>query len=218
MATKGGLRLTGDWKHLGALLDSKKFSRKLRTYVGRATKRNALDLRRQLRQEIKAGVPPSNAKLTASIKRSTKPLVDHGDLWKAITSVAPTWDQAFAGLLRTDPKSYNIGVTVHDGAAIKVTPKMRGLFAALARAYQTGKADHLRGRALELWERNPRVKWRALSPATKVITIPARPFVRYAVKDQALRKRIMDRWKEAVTAAMAKKPKVAAGGGGGGAE
>lgn len=214
MAALGGIRLTGDWEHLGVLLDSKRFSRKLRAYVGKATRRNALDLRRQLRQEIKAGVPPSTAKLTALIKRSRKPLVDHGDLWKAITSVAPTWDQAFAGLLRTDPKSYNIGITVHDGAAIKVTPKMRGMFAALAHAYETGKTDHLRGRALELWERNPKVKWKALSPGTKVITIPARPFVRYAAKDEALRARIMERWKAAVAAAMTGK-KAAAGGGGG---
>lgn len=213
----GGVRLVGDWEKFGILLDGAKFGRRLMAAVGKATKQNALDARKQMRQEIKNRVPPGDAKLTERIKRSTKPLVDRGDLWKAITSVAPSWDRAFVGLLRTSEGTYNLGVTLHEGQTIRVSEAMRAMFWALMVASTTGRTRHLRGRALELWERNPRVRWHALRADTKAITIPARPFVRYAMKDPAMRKRIHDRWRAAVESAFRARPVRKKAGGGGAA-
>lgn len=203
---KGFRKLVGSGGRLPTL-----FGPVLEKNVGRATRANAVAARKQIRQEIKAGVPPPNAELTARLKskgkrRTTKPIVGTpgADLFNAVTWDVESWDRATVGVKRTS-EAYNVGKIVHEGATIRVTEKMRYMFQMLAWAARSQKRrPHLEGRALELWEAGGRwnTKWRPLRPETKVIVIPKRPFVRYAMQDPQLKNVMETNWTNAVRATL----------------
>jgi hypothetical protein len=183
-------------------IDPKSLQPELRRELAKATRRNGLLAVREVRQTIRRGVPPANAPLTIEIKGSDKPLVDKGSgLFQAITSVQVGDLEVFVGVLRTD-KHYNIGLALHEGAAAKVTDKMRALFNVLWHT-STGRRHpaSLTGRAAELWERKPG-GWMPLRPSTTVIKIPPRPFMEIAFKSKDLQRRVMQEWEQAVQRAL----------------
>jgi hypothetical protein len=184
-----------------AALDPRRFKRILEKHVGRATQKIALIAEKQMRATMKKTVAPENAPLTVFIKGSSKPLVDRGDLWQAITSDVKRWDLAFVGILQTD-EAYDIAKTIHQGAVIEVTDKMRWMFLALARASE-GSLDpsKLRGRAAELWARRPG-GWKPLKPDTKAIVIPPRPWMNAAMKEGDIETKAKELWQAAVEAAI----------------
>lgn len=191
------LKLTGFQQFLGAL-DPATFNRLLRKHVGAATRLNGLLLKKRVRERIRSGVPPRNAALTMLIKGSSKPLVDRGDLFGAVTSAVISWDRAEVGFLRTSGAN-NIGEILTRGAIIPVTDKMRAMFKALAMvADGSWPASKLRGRALELWNRRPGLPWKPLKDSTKAIVIPPRPFMRQAFTDQATIDECLATWRQAV--------------------
>ena len=222
-------KFKGQWTPFRKAIDPARFGPRLERYVGHATKLNAYLVARRIRKAIKDRIPPGNADLTAAIKRSTKPLVDRGDLWKAVTIQVVDWKTGFAGLLRTARTStgeelVNLGVILHEGTSIRVTDRMRRMFRALARATNPTPPKHvktragrrlyrgmasdaaankyLRGRARELYDRNPDVRWKPLAASTTVIRIPGRPFLRDALEDQGLRAEILKNWSDAVARAL----------------
>lgn len=203
------LKFKGGWTPFRKAIDPTAFGARLERQVGAATRVNAYLVARRIRKSIKDRIPPGNADLTTAIKRSTKPLVDRGDLWKAISAQVVDWKTGFAGLLRTartTPRAelVNLGVVLHEGTSIRVTDRMRRMFRALANATSSGGADasKLRGRARELYDRNPAVRWRPIADSTTVIRIPGRPFLRDALEDQELRREIVQNWAQAVRRAL----------------
>jgi hypothetical protein len=190
------------WKSFERAIDSKYLGPVLRKNVGKATAKNALLLQRGVRQEIRKGVPPTNAPLTASLKGGNKPIVGTpgADLFNSITHDIESWDRAVVGVIRMSG-AYNIAKIVHDGATIKVTERMRNLFRVLANASKSKYVrPHLEGRALELWELGKRwkTKWKPLKPSTTAIVIPPRPYLRYAVQDLATRRKAKENWQDAI--------------------
>ena len=140
---------------------------------------------------------PGNAPLTIAVKGSSKPGVDKGELFKAITYKVLSPYTAEVGVLKGD-KTVNIAIAFHEGATIPVTPAMRGLFAALASASQ-GKATNLGPRAQELFGRYK--GWKGLRASTTHIKIPGRPFIRKALEDPANKARVYQNWHQALLAA-----------------
>jgi hypothetical protein len=209
-------KLKGKWTPLLKALKDTTLSAKLEAEVGRATELNAREAAKVVRDTIKESVDPKGADLTTTIKRSKKPLVDRGDLWKAVTAQKVDWKTGFAGLLRTarlpGGSAFNLGMTLHEGATIKVTPKMRRLFQALANATnptraKSGKgagaaAAKLKGRALDLYNRNPKARWKPLNDDTTAIVIPGRPFLRRAIEDPDLKATVEKNWSDAVQRAI----------------
>lgn len=210
---KTGMRLTGFDKLLVGL-KSGNLRRNMRKHVGRATGINAHIMQAHMRKVIKSGTLAKNAALTMAVKRSSKPLVDFGDLWQAVTTYQKRWDLAFVGILRREAK-YNIALFLHEGGNIPVTQKMRGLFFVLAQASATAQsredrgrfmgatAVSLSGRAEELFSRYK--KWRPLSVDTRVIKVPARPFAEIAFKEtpSSVTQQIRDNWARAIQRALA---------------
>jgi hypothetical protein len=202
---KAGIKLTGKWAALSHALS--KSGPAIEAEVGKATRLNAHVAAAGIRREIKAGIPPALAPLTRRIKRRTKPLVDRGDLWHAVTGTVFSWRLAYAGILRTakgkDGKSvFNLAYLQHQGETIPVTPRMRAMFRRLAGASRAKSGAGLTGRALALWKRNPNLRWRPLKPTTTHLKIPGRPFVRYALQDPKLKAEIKKNWTEAVQRAL----------------
>lgn len=164
-----------------------------------ATMLNGKILEQRIRESITKGQYKKNAPLTIAIKGENKPLVGvepGAQLFQAITSIEVKNDLVFVGVLRTDDV-YNIAKTVHEGTKIKVTDKMRGMFAALARASKDKKfASKLFGRAKELY-RYMKTGWKPLKKNTTAIIIPSRPFITRTM-DKTPRKMLQRNWEKAL--------------------
>lgn len=147
---------------------------------------------KEVRNAIKKGSYEKNAELTAAIKGSSSPLrgTAAGGLFQAITSQVQSWDRVFVGVLRTS-QQYNIAAIVHNGAVVPVTDKMRGLFAALARASE-GANITLGERAAYLFSKYQ--EWTGLRSTTTSIVIPARPFFKVAFENENFQRSIIEKW------------------------
>jgi hypothetical protein len=203
----GNLTLTGDWQKLQYVMKPGRFGAAVDREMRRATRTNAMFVAREMRQRVKGRRFEANAALTITLKHSDLPLVDHGtSLFQAIGHTMITPDVALAGIVKAaegragHPSPYDIGLTLHEGAAIKVTPAMRGLFGMLARFTQGEvDAERLTGRAAEIAERlRPgRDVVHPLKATTESIVIPPRPFLRDVAEDPSVRKECQQRWEEA---------------------
>jgi len=179
-------------------LDVRGFDGAARRNMRRATALNGKVAEKIQRQTIQSGSSlKKNAALTQALKGNNKPLVGDATLFQAITSKVIDDFTVFAGVLRTS-EAFNVGVTVHEGREIKVTPKMRGMFFALWKASR-GELDpgKLRGRAKELWEQM-QDGWFPLSKDTEVIIIPRRPWVEIAFRNTQMTKQVRNNWKQAL--------------------
>jgi hypothetical protein len=194
-------RKRGEWKAFGKALDPKTFDRAVRRHVRRATALNGKVLLRGIRKTIQSGNFESNKPLTVAIKGSSKPLVDYGHhLFQALTSKVVDDFTAFAGVLQKDD-FYNIARFLHDGGALPVTDKMRGLFYVLWLASRNAiDPGELTGRAAELWDRMPG-GWFPLDENTQAIMIAGRPFIEKAIEDPEFRKLAKRNWEAALNAA-----------------
>ena len=189
MPTKGmEIKYTGDWKGFAALLNPVAFTTRLEREVRRATIINARLVVREIRSEIKSGVPPKNAKLTLLLKKGNKTLVgDDANLWNSVGHELIDSFTAFVGVIKSGrgksaEDMVNIAEALHEGATIKVTNKMRGWF--IAQSKKTGGAV------------------RPLKPTTKVIVIPGRPFIRNVIKRVEVVRTINYNWSTAVSNAL----------------
>lgn len=186
---------TEGFEELAKLLDPASFQARLINRVGKATERVGLDAEREIKEDIAGGNFAKNSPITVAMKGSSRPLVDKGDLLKAINSRVLKWDQAVVGVLRSKQKRdsggrfkkgggdniLNIAAVLHEGATITVTDRMRRYIAALSR------------------ETNGQTK--PLRASTRVIVIPRRPFLESSIKDSQLL-RYKDMWEKAVDEAL----------------
>jgi len=168
---------------------------------------STIAVRDEIRRKIQSGVAPGNAGLTSMLKGSSKPLIGiTNQLWLSVTNVVISWKEGFAGVNRKSGtagiSTMDIAQTVHDGAVIPVTSKMRNMFFMLWMASE-GKMDpaDLRGRAKEMFEQ-AKGDFYPLSPNTRQIIIPGRPFLLLAAKDPKLLKRLEDIWARALRSAL----------------
>lgn len=187
-------------------LNARGFDEAARAEIRRATELNGKVLEAAQRKVLQAGsgFMKRNAPLTVKIKGSSKPLIDHGDLFQGITSKVIDDFTVFAGVLRTH-ESYNIAKLLHEGAKIKITPKMRTMFSLLHKA-STGHFDpaKLTGRAAELWARSPG-GWLPIGKRTRLIIIPPRRWVNLAMRRSTTI--VRKNWVDAMNRAFAKRAK-----------
>lgn len=191
-----GIKLSG-FAELQMRLNPARFTAALRKEVRRATALNGKLAVREVRKVIKGGMEPTNAPLTVMIKRSSKPLVNHGDLWAAIASTVVDDYTAFVGVNRKNG-AYDVAVGLHEGTTTRVSEKMRMMFRNLWEASQgTLDPSHLTGRAAELWARMPG-GWLPLKKDTQFIVTPPRPFIVAAFRSPELHAQARANWEAAV--------------------
>jgi len=199
MATTA-FKMTGDWKKLQKAFDPRVFQAKNKRHIERATELNGLLGVRTVRKTMDdPSLYKENAPLTVAIKRSTKPLIDDGDLRKAITHKAVDAFTVFVGVLRTHAFS-NIAEKLHEGVVIPVSRKMRNMFRLLWLKYQLflrGKDAELKltGRAEDLWEDYKGPWYRIRKPK---IVIKPRRFFKFAFDDPELQKKAKENWDLAI--------------------
>lgn len=208
--------MTKSWGKLRMMLDPTKFKAALDSNIGKATLFNAKMVEREIRQRIVAKKYAAGAPLTALIKGSSKPLVDHADMMNACAHEIINSGQAWVGVKRTAVGGaypggvFNLAVALHEGTTITVTPAMRGLFWMLFRATRAKDPSKLDGRALEiysLWARSGSTPIYPLKETTTQITIPPRPFIRAVFDDKIIADRCKKNWEKAVNSAISSSAK-----------
>jgi hypothetical protein len=201
--------LSGKWDQLRVAFDPAKFAARGRALVRIATEQNGMFVAGRMKRLIRQGGFEPNAALTTVIKRSTKPLFDHGQLIQAITHQTVNYSTVFVGVLKSSRSKrgeplVNIIPGLHDGTTITITRKMRSLFWFLW-LVTSGKMkeEKLRGRAREIYERigNKRII-KPLSPASTAIRIPGRPFMKQAFEDPKTILLVRRQWVRAISRAM----------------
>jgi hypothetical protein len=205
------IKVTKQWVKLRKILEVSTAKPNVEKALSKATSVNGLFVRREIRTNIRTAKyaldRPGNAPLTSFIKGSTKPLVDRGELFKAISSRKLNPTTVEVGVKKGSPH-VDIAVVTHEGAIIPVTKKMRGLFARLADVSAGKRSPNtLTGRALELWERRPEQGgWKALKAGTTAIKIPKRPYIKEVVEHYDVRAHVFENWKQAAAAGLADVP------------
>jgi len=202
MAKVASITLTGPWSKLTAIMSPAVASGRIAREMGNATRANGAIVRKEIRRTLQRGLNPANAPLTVMIKGSSKPGVDSGELFKAITSVVIDHYTAEIGVRKGNPEA-DYARMLHDGGRIKVTQKMRTMFGYLADVSAGNRSEsELTGRAAELYRRRPG-GWRALRESTTHIRIPARPFIAQTMDDESIKRRIGRNWLKAWSAGLA---------------
>lgn len=203
MADAFDVTLTGEWGEFLRAIRPGEMARRLQEELRKATTKNCLLVKSAMRKRIQDRAYLPNSPLTLAIKAPrTKPLIGGppgpgGDLFRAIThevSVRADGEPVgFVGLLRTDTHKgtrYNIGIILHEGATIRVTPAMRR--AVFAKARRNGKGRrYLRDIA---------------GPARGTWVIPPRPFVRDVIQDPAIQRALLREWEAGVDRALRGRP------------
>lgn len=168
-----GFKMDSGWKRFSAAFDTPKFKRKFQRHRHIAFDAIARVI---IKQAIERGSFARNAALTEMIKGGNTPLEDTGKKLSRALTTRLTRNEMFIGVPVGD-EFYQTARTLHEGATIKVTPKMREMFILLWLASDGGIApSSLTGRAAELFKRQSS-GWLPLRESTKAIKIPARPFI-----------------------------------------
>lgn len=185
---KASLTLTGEWGPLEKLLNPRQFNARFEREIMKATRANGALVAKAIRDEIKSGVPPANAALTKILKSpKNKPLIGKdAALWTSIGFEVINSFVVFAGVNKTakgknEEELSNIGWILHEGATVPVTAKMRAFFWDLA-------------------NKNPNIF--PLKASTTSIVIPARPFLKRAMKKISVIKAVEGNWETAVSNAL----------------
>ncbi|KKN79937.1 hypothetical protein LCGC14_0334450 [marine sediment metagenome] len=197
---KTGFVMDRGWQRLDLAFDGRKFKGVARKHLRLAAERNGKLALGAVRRGIRRGGFEGNAELTEHIKGSgKKPLVDSGTrLFQGLTSEVQSDDKTvFIGFLLAD-RNFEAAAAIHEGAVIKVSQAMRDMFRLLWMVSVGNMIpERLTGRAAELWGRRPG-GWLPLKPSTKVIIIPARPFIKRAFEEPKLRAAVKRQWEQAI--------------------
>ncbi len=201
---KSGIKLDKNWKRFEKLVDPRKFDVRAKQQMRRAMGVAALHVQKEIKEEIRGGRFKKNEELTLALKEpQTRPLAHTGRLlFPAVTHKVIDPFTAWIGIKATN-KGYNIARAVHDGREIKVSNKMRGMFALLAKVSRgEKKVGALRGRARVLWRMNKSKQWLPLKASTTKIVIPPRKFMQRAFASKTLHRRVQRIWARAMQAAL----------------
>lgn len=207
-----GVTFHGDWKAMRRIFDFYPLEGRMERAIGLATKASARLVQHAIQQNIRKGTYAvnrvRNAKLTRELKHGRRPLVEAGDMWKAVDTHIESATYAEVGIPKGHPVAW-YAIVVHDGENIPVTPAMRGMFQALAIASRDGGSvigpGGLTGRAAELFAKKPG-GWKPLKDTTTVIRIPPRPFVDEVAQNARIRELVARNWLTAAALAICDLP------------
>lgn len=226
--SSGGVRLTGAWDAYLKAMDGKGFAHRLAGFTLKAGERVGRDFIARARKAIRAGVYAPNSPVTVILKGSSKPLVDHGDLFQGITFQVVDPYNVRLGIMRarSGDKLVNIGLVLHEGATIdvkanprvrmavwakirsRVSPDALAALNARQRKSVTAAASTLgvRRRSGRAWTERQRRWWFAQmhgpkAAARDVWIIPPRPFLSSIAESADFQAVILRHYTDAIKAA-----------------
>ena len=233
-APKATVTLTGQWRAFVQGLDGNAFQRRLHGELLKANELIGKRFQRQARGLIRAAVYAPNSPMTIILKGSSKPLLDRGDLYQAITYDVEGPYAVKVGVIKHRLKEGNaldVAWILHEGATINVAqhPKVRRKMWAMLRERMANLAKLRKPRrevvlkaaaAMGLGRKRRftrkqiayliatgkiSVPGRQYKPTSNPIwTIPARPFIGRPLSDPEFPVYAVKRWEAAVKRSLAK--------------
>ena len=233
-APKATLSLTGQWRQFVDGLDGNKFQRRLHAELLRANELIGKRFQRAARGMIRAAAYAPNSPLTVILKGSSKPLLDKGDLYQAITYEVEGPYAVKVGVIKHRLKgatTLDVAWILHEGATINVAqhPKVRRKMWAMLRERMAGIGKlskprrevvlaAAKGMGLGRKRKFTRKQIAYLIATGKISkagpqhkptsnpvwTIPARPFIARPLSDPEFPVYALKRWEGAVKRALAK--------------
>ncbi len=202
-------KLDENWRKMQFKLDPKRFGSVLESELRRATTHSGQQIVGAIQRSMGSARYQRNAPLTILIKGNRPSLIDTGELRRAVTFYLANKQTVFVGVRHGERANgmdmVELAQILHEGARIRVTPHMRGLFSMLA-SVGRGEIDasRLTGRAAELANiLGPRIgEIRPLRPTTNVIVIPPRRFIEDILRNRAIRDKIKANWEAALSRAL----------------
>lgn len=181
---------TFGWEELERLVDPDRVRKAMAQHFGEAMERMGQLFVSTARDVILDEKPfASNAPLTVALKGSSTPLVDDGDLVGSLTYDVVSWKKLRMGVnSRRLSSGRLLAEVLHEGATIRVTPRIRAAVMAKLRE----KAGDKRFRALA----------QGFGAAKSVWVIPPRPFLTRTFADPDFVKRSADWMLEALDASL----------------
>ena len=234
MPPKAAVTLTGQWREFVENLDGNKFQRRLDMELRRANELIGKKFQRTARGLIRAAVYAPNSPMTIILKGSSKPLLDRGDLYQAITYDVEGPYAVRVGVIKHRLKgadALDVAWILHEGATINVAqhPKVRRKMWAMLRERMAGIAKlskprrevvlaAAKGMGLGKKRRFTRKQIAYLIATGKISrpgpqykptsspiwTIPARPFIARPLSDPEFPAYALKCWERAVKRALAK--------------
>jgi hypothetical protein len=191
------ITLSKDWQRLLKASNPSRFRKLLTAHMRVATERNGVDVMNCIRRKVQEAKFDPNSELTKLLKGSSKPLINSSTLARNINYAL---ENAFVGLAGTNRnrEGANIAYVLHEGATLKMTDERRRWLArAIAMAYKKMGRDY-QGKEGTGYTYSGGVAspTRGKSNSFAALIIPSRPFIESAF-DDALIKRILERWSEA---------------------
>jgi hypothetical protein len=164
--TTRSITLVGDWAKAKAVLSAAPAEIEQATHMAIIGLANYLA--GKIKKKIGSQVPPPNSPLTILMKKSSKTLIDQGDLRNSVTVISVKRHEAFIGIPQQGGAA-SLAAIHEQGRTIvmQMTPKQRRfLFATLGK--KVGK-----------------LRYHAPSTGILVIHIPARPFIKPVFEEEA---------------------------------
>lgn len=183
-------RMSG-WGHLMQITDPQKFQRLLHRNFSIAIKAACLDIVALIQELIRTNDEyAENAPLTVARKRSSRPLINRGDLIRAVTWKVHSSLHAEVGVKRVNRGGVNIAAVLHDGFTIDLSnPKYKKMRAFLALAKKelvlAGKLDQ---------------EARSKHGRPGFLVVPGRPFFDRPFRSQFVKKIVYDAAQAAIDA------------------
>ena len=233
-APRGLVTLTGQWRGFIQGLDGNAFQRRLHGELLRSNELIGKHFQRKARGLIRGAMYAPNSPMTVILKASSKPLLDKGDLYQAITYDVEGPYAVRVGVIKhrlKGPDALDIAWILHEGASINVEqhPKVRRKVWAMLRERMKGLAKLSKprreavlkaaaGMGLGRKRKFTRKQIAYLLATGKISrpgpqykptsspiwTIPARPFIARPLSDPEFPSYALRRWEGAVKRALAK--------------
>ena len=204
--------LTGEWRKGDRLFG--KMGKLMKKNVQLATKRNAMMYRDQIKRTIRSGqgMAPVSP-LTKAYKKSSKPLIDHGDLLQAVDSITISPSTFFVGVPRTAGKKdgtsmvniaavHEFGATIRPVSASALTIPVTREASELAREHGgVGEIPGLfRPKGTKVLARKKGKGFEIMFILKDEVVIPPRPFIEPSL--DRVRHKMKRQWERAIIAAL----------------
>ena len=207
---KSTIKLTGPWDEVTASLDPKAWNASLRRHVVKAHKLVGLAWQTTARRAIRRGDYAANSPLTIILKGSSKPLVDGGDLFQALSFQVAQGGGSSTTTLRmgivrgrkgANEERINVGHVLHEGATIDVgaNPQVRRKVWAMVGAKLRAAG------ALKQAQRESVLKAAGVlgtGGGKSIWVIPPRPFITQPAQDGGFQKIAQKAYTQAVERAL----------------
>lgn len=180
MAKLMTMKFKGDIRPLKKFLNISGFKRLMDKKIRVATVKNALIMQAEIRRRIRSRRYARNAKVTLMIKGRKPPLIQTGELHRAIEREIISSFKAKVGI--RPGENAKLAKILHEGATVKITPKVRAAI--------FGKIKAAGGSIKRL----PSKKSKG------ILRIPPRRFLSEVFSDKKLRMEMNRNWEMAVKA------------------